>query len=43
MRVARLCWGEMHCGNHSDPHQMICFALALWNGRHPILKERLLV
>jgi len=23
-----------------DRHQMICFALALWNGRDPILKER---
>ncbi len=25
----------------SDRHQRICFALALWNGRDPILKERL--
>src|SRR5215468_349181 len=25
----------------SDRHQTICFALALWNGRDPILKERL--
>ena len=24
-----------------DRHQLICFALALWNGRDPILKERL--
>ena len=24
-----------------DRHQRICFALALWNGRDPILKERL--
>src|SRR4029450_10505964 len=25
----------------SDRHQQICFAIALWNGRDPILKERL--
>src|SRR5206468_7037731 len=25
----------------SDRHQLICFALALWNGKDPILKERL--
>ena len=25
----------------ADRHQQICFALALWNGRDPILKERL--
>ena len=25
----------------ADRHQLICFALALWNGRDPILKERL--
>ena len=25
----------------SDNHQRLCFALALWNGRDPILKERL--
>ena len=25
----------------SDRHQHVCFALALWNGRDPILKERL--
>jgi hypothetical protein len=25
----------------SDRHQLACFALALWNGRDPILKERL--
>ena len=24
-----------------DRHQKICFAIALWNGRDPILKERL--
>ena len=25
----------------SDDHQILCFALALWNGKDPILKERL--
>src|ERR1700694_2329908 len=25
----------------SDDHQTLCFALAVWNGRDPILKERL--
>jgi len=34
-------WGEDGLGGISDRHQMICFALALWNGRDPILKERL--
>jgi hypothetical protein len=26
----------------SDRHQLVCFAFAFWNGRDPILKERLL-
>ncbi len=34
-------WGEDGIGGMSDRHQLICFALALWNGRDPILKERL--
>jgi len=34
-------WGEDGLGGISDRHQRICFALALWNGRDPILKERL--
>ncbi len=34
-------WGEDGLGGISDRHQMICFALALWNERDPILKERL--
>jgi hypothetical protein len=34
-------WGEDGIGGICDRHQMICFALALWNGRDPILKERL--
>jgi hypothetical protein len=34
-------WGEDGLGGISDRHQMICFGLALWNGKDPILKERL--
>jgi len=34
-------WGEDGLGGISDRHQYICFAVALWNGRDPILKERL--
>ncbi len=34
-------WGEDGIGGICDRHQKICFALALWNGRDPILKERL--
>ena len=34
-------WGEDGLGGISDDRQKICFALALWNGRDPILKERL--
>jgi hypothetical protein len=34
-------WGEDGLGGLCDRHQFICFALALWNGRDPILKERL--
>jgi hypothetical protein len=34
-------WGEDGIGGLCDRHQFICFALALWNGRDPILKERL--
>ena len=34
-------WGEDGLAGISDRHQHICFALALWNGRDPILKERL--
>ncbi len=33
-------WGEDGLGSISDDHQVLCFALALWNGRDPILKER---
>jgi len=34
-------WGEDGLAGVSDNHQVLCFALALWNGRDPILKERL--
>jgi len=34
-------WGEDGIAGISDRHQHICFALALWNERDPILKERL--
>jgi hypothetical protein len=34
-------WGEDGLGGISDRHQYTCFALALWNGVDPILKERL--
>jgi hypothetical protein len=34
-------WGEDGIGGICDRHQFICFALALWNGRDPMLKERL--
>jgi len=34
-------WGEDGLGGICDRQQFICFALSLWNGRDPILKERL--
>lgn len=34
-------WGEDGIAGISDQHQKICFAIALWNGRDAILKERL--
>ena len=34
-------WGEDGLGGISDDKQRLCFGLALWNGRDPILKERL--
>jgi hypothetical protein len=34
-------WGEDSLAGISDDHQRLCFALALWNGKDPILKERL--
>ena len=34
-------WGEDGLAGISDDRQILCFALALWNGKDPILKERL--
>jgi hypothetical protein len=34
-------WGEDGIGGISDDGQRLCFALALWNGKDPILKERM--
>src|SRR5262245_34168865 len=34
-------WGEDGLGGICDEKQRLCFALALWNGKDPILKERL--
>jgi hypothetical protein len=33
-------WGEDGLAGFSDLKQRVCFAIALWNGRDPILKER---
>ncbi|HWI56894.1 MAG TPA: glucosidase, partial [Bacillota bacterium] len=34
-------WGEDGLAGFSDDKQRLCFALTLWNGQDPILKERL--
>ncbi|HUQ96692.1 MAG TPA: hypothetical protein VM010_03435 [Chitinophagaceae bacterium] len=34
-------WGEDGIGGLTDYLQNLCFAVALWNGKDPILKERL--
>ena len=34
-------WGEDGLAGLSDDRQLVCFAVALWNGSDPILKERL--
>src|SRR5438034_247042 len=34
-------WGEDGLAGISDDRQLLCFALTLWNGKDPILKERL--
>ncbi len=34
-------WGEDGLAGISDDRQLLCLALALWNGRDPMLKERL--
>src|SRR5262249_55549431 len=34
-------WGEDGIAGFCDDRQLLCLAIALWNGRDPILKERL--
>jgi hypothetical protein len=34
-------WGEDGIAGISDAEQLVCLSLGLWNGRDPILKERL--
>src|SRR6202166_4992872 len=34
-------WGEDGIAGLSDARQLVCLSVALWNGRDPILKERL--
>ena len=34
-------WGEDGLAGISDDRQLLCFAVALWNGKDPIVKERL--
>src|ERR1700758_5226945 len=34
-------WGEDGLAGISDDRQLLCFALTVWNGQDPILKERL--
>lgn len=34
-------WGEDGLAGYCDDKQLLCFAVALWNGRDPILKERM--
>ena len=34
-------WGEDGIAGISDDEQQLCFAVALWNGKDPILKERM--
>ena len=34
-------WGEDGLAGISDDKQLLCFSIALWNGKDPILKERM--
>jgi hypothetical protein len=34
-------WGEDGIGGISDDQQLLCFAVGMWNGKDPIIKERL--
>ena len=40
-RVRAYRWNEDGLAGICDRHQLICFAVSLWNGRDPVLKERL--
>ena len=33
-------WGEDGLAGISDDKQLLCFSVALWSGKDPILKER---
>ncbi|SDF22233.1 MGH1-like glycoside hydrolase domain-containing protein [Terriglobus roseus] len=34
-------WGEDGMAGYSDDKQLLCFCMSLWNGKDPILKERM--
>lgn len=34
-------WGEDGIAGISDDRQLLCFSVALWNGKDPVIKERL--
>lgn len=34
-------WGEDGIAGISDNHQRLCFSVSMWNGKDPIIKERL--
>ena len=34
-------WGEDGMAGYCDDNQLLCFCLSLWNGKDPILKERM--
>ncbi len=34
-------WNEDGIGGICDRHQLVCFALSLWNENDPVLKERI--
>ncbi len=34
-------WGEDGIGGISDDQQLLCFSVAMWNGKDPIIKERI--
>jgi hypothetical protein len=39
--LAPITWGEDGFAGFSDEKQRLCFALALWNGKDHILKQRM--